>query len=1056
MSAVRYALEHFYYGQPVKDGKPDGELRLLASSPGITPEIVAEAVKLALLPPLVGSSNAVWAIVRGKTIPFIMVQSQIGKANNAMLHYIIMPPDVLRGLGGNLKAMLTLVEDEMPTYSEGEHKLVSLGLPQQGAPTQETQIDSILDLMTYTKNRTSTIETLLSAIVQGVQIVVQGAPRDLQQRAGFIEGLLALLPPPARFGVTFATHSIPSTKIDAQIRFFTDDAPSEDSLVYNWSTAQISGKNVDDEYSKFIVSQLRLDTELVIKQTRALTEVAAWRIKRGDTLAEALGYASHRFAIDNALLNNQPVEASDASKVLAEDPTLDEALKIAYTRHLLAFALALDDMQHAEPIAIMLRQQPELERAIRQQMADAIREGKAQTVYEALAQWLANPLGPVGEEWVTLTHKAGLAAMDQLAKKGDPAATHTFLKQILNAEPGVQVGRIVPKLIELALPLSVRDKSLAETIFLLAVEHVDTETLRKLISSKKFVGQLPPKLSRLIPYLNGEQSGSAPAGLLVEVCDILGDQWKPLLLLRLAEIALLAGRHDLVDTSTLASLAQVATSPQGARHEQVLRWIALNMSGDDMLMLLETPGPRYLLQILLARGAYMELANEMLHQSRMLYPGDLQADYALMVERIFAETKTTIEQAPVALQSIETGGIKSLPLAMAYIGTLESHEWSPALDKIAADVTDTIFNNRNMLEVIPPSALMALFKFQAGRKDVASALRVGGMIPTVAIRKGFDGAAMMSQVYKLLDWEDRAKVAGLELLRRFVRLADSEIAKRAIVRFGKELGQSVRENLEATYFIKKLMGSVDLVDYADFIHVTAEFLYDTMVAYADKNRYPQISGIVSDLQSMPGGLTDDDRRLMAAEILSIGQAVSALNSQARGNRPRNMDEHIDKLLEGNEQPASALDVLRVMGGYFAKGKRFRLKTDQEAHPHPLGERSSTMLKDEVQIVSGVLRGALEAFPPTRKVTSTASVIRAEIESLWGNISLHQQREIVRNLAVDLQRIPELVTAIAEKGDPKVVEANSSQGRSMDTLKQRPKSTLEYYRFVHGYYKSRAR
>jgi hypothetical protein len=1056
VSAVRYALEHFYYGQPVKDGKPDGELRLLASSPGITPEMVAESVKLALLPPLVGSANGSWAIVRGKTIPFIMAQSQVGKAGNAMLHYVLIPPEVLRGLGGNLKALMTLVEDEMTTYTSADHKLNSQPLPQAGPPTSEAQVDSILDLMTYTKNRTSTIETLLSAIVQGVQLVVQGAPRELNQRIGFIEGLLALLPPPARFGVTFATHSVPSSKFDAQIRFFTDDTPPEETLIYNWSSGQVSGKTVEDEYSGFIISQLRLDADLVIQQTKALTEVAAWRIKRGDSLAEALGYASHRFKIDTALVNNQPVEAAETSKVLVEDPTLDESLKIAYSRHLLAFALALGEMQHAEPIAIMLRQQPELERAIQSQLSDAINDGKAAIVYEALSRWLSNPLGPAGEEWVDLTHRAALVNMNQLAKQGDVSAVHTYLKNIQSAEAGTQIKRIVPRLIELALPLSMREKPLAETLFLLAAEHLETENFRKLITSKRFTAQLPPKLSNLLPYLNGDQQGSAPAGLLTSVSGALGDQWKSLILLRAAEIALLAGRHDLVDTSALAALAEIALSSWGAQHEQVLRWIALNMSTDDMLLLLEDPGARYLLQILLARGAYLDLANEMLHQSRLLYPGDLQADYALMVERLFAETKIPIEEAPTALQAIEKSGIKSLPLAMAYIGTLEGHQWSPALDEIGNSVTEAIFNNRNMLEVIPPSALMALFKFHTERKDVAKSLRVGSLIPAVASRKGFDGAAMMSQVYKLLNWEERAKVAGMELLRRFVRQADSETAKRAIVRFGKEHGQPIRDALEATYFIKKLMGGVDLVDYADFIHITAEFLNDTMRAYADKNRYPQISGIIGDLQSMPGGLTDDDRRLIASEVLSVGQTIIALYNQFRNNRARNLEDHIDKLLEGSAQPQNALDVLRTMGGYFAKGKRFRIKLDQEAHSHPLGERSSTMLKDEVQIVTGVLRGALEAFPPTRKVTTPISVIRAEIESLWGDISLHQQREIVRNLATDLQRVPDLVVMIAEKGDAKVVEADSSAGRSLDSLKQRPKSTLEYYRFVYGYYKSRAR
>ena len=44
------------------------------------------------------------------------------------------------------------------------------------------------------------------------------------------------------------------------------------------------------------------------------------------------------------------------------------------------------------------------------QFADAINEGKAGIVYEAISKWLANPLGPVGMKWVELAHRAASGA----------------------------------------------------------------------------------------------------------------------------------------------------------------------------------------------------------------------------------------------------------------------------------------------------------------------------------------------------------------------------------------------------------------------------------------------------------------------------------------------------------------------------------------------------------------------------------------------------------------------------------------------------------------------
>jgi hypothetical protein len=215
-----------------------------------------------------------------------------------------------------------------------------------------------------------------------------------------------------------------------------------------------------------------------------------------------------------------------------------------------------------------------------------------------------------------------------------------------------------------------------------------------------------------------------------------------------------------------------------------------------------------------------------------------------------------------------------------------------------------------------------------------------------------------------------------------------------------------------------------------------------------------MTALASDLHSLPGGLDDKERKIIADEMVSIGQSIVMLYNQQRENKQRNPDEFIDQLVNGTAQPQSALDVLRVMGGYFAKGKRARVKPVETVRLHALGERSANILRDEVQIVSAVLRGGLEAFPPTRKLTVTANDIRAEVESLWGDISLHQQREVVRNLAIDMQRVPDLVLMIGERGDPKATQANSALARSLDVNKQRPKSTLEFYRFVHGYFKAR--
>jgi hypothetical protein len=1057
VSSVNFALDHFYYGQLVRDGKPENDLQLLSQSPGVLQEQIAEAITIALLPPMQGFNKGSWALVRGRQYTsFLLVQSQLGNAGQIILHYVLLSPEVLRSLGGNLKALMPLQEEQMPVYGKpGGALLHPMELATAEPPTMEAQIDEILELMSFTKNKIDTIEALLAAIVQGVPLVVQKAPSELEPKVSFLQGLLALLPPSARFGVTFATHTVPSTQTDAQIRFHSGGKLSRETLVYDWASGNMAGKAVEDTYSRYIVSQLRLDAELVSQQTRALTAVAAWRIKRGEGLADALGYASYRLKLDNALLNKQPVETADVSKVLSEDPTLSDELKVAYTQHLLSFALALGDMQHADPIAVMIRQQPTLESALQAQFSDAINEGKPEVVYEAISKWLANPLGPVGMKWVELGHRAALAHMDAMVKAKDLKAINNFLENIQKADPGVEISRIVPKLVEMALPATILDRDLNLTVFLLAVNYVESDVLRRIISAKKFTEQLPPSLGRLVPYITGEDAGMCPFGLLVDTAESFGENWRDLILIRLGEVAVRSDRPDVVDTSALAAIIQRLSSPWAVQYSQTLCWIAKNASSDENLTQLDPPGPTHLLQILLAYGAYAEVANEMLHQARLLYPGDKQNEYVEMVRQLFAETPLTAAQIPMALETISAAGIRSLPLAMAYIGALEGHEWSSDLDGVAEEANRMLFDTPAILEVIPATAMIALLKFHIKRKDVNSTIRVAGLLPQVAAREGTKGVNLIGRMYKMLDWDDKVRLAALELLRRFVRRATEDDARRAITAYGREFGSPVQQALEATLAMRRLMDGVDLVTYAEFLHIVAQFQYDTVLAYSDKSQIPTLGAVMNALDSLSGGLTDNDRRIIAQEILGLGRAVLVMSDQWRTNAPRDREKHIESLLNGKVDPLSVLDVFWIMGGYITKGKRYPLKLERQGTAHPLGVRSAPMVRDETQIINSLLRSALRAFPPDRKLTLSAESIRAEMDSLWGDISLAKQREIVRDLAIDLQRTPELTTLIASMGGDKALE-DSGAGRKLEDNSQQPKNPLEMYRFVSGYFKARAK
>lgn len=1046
---TQHELEHFYYGQMARGGQPHGAARLLAYSGGVKPDAALELVQQAALPPLEGAGA--WGLLRGRAFPFLLAQAGYGAAGQEMLHVVLMPSDALRGLGGNLDALLALIDAPLPTYDRLGDRLPPLALPAAGPPTPSAQVDHILELMTATRNRIDVIQSLLAAVVQGVPVVVQGAPRELTARVALVKGLLALLPPPARFGVTFATHALPATRLDAHIRFYSDDTPPAEALVYNWPGTHLAGRIPADAYSDFIISQLRLDAELVLRRTQALTPVAQWRIRRGDKLADALAYAASRLALDEALLNNLPVEAGEAARVLAEDPTLDDELRPVYARHLLAFALALDDTRPADPVVPLLCQREDLARETLRNLEDALAAGKAGLVYSTLARWLGGQHAPQDEEWRALAQRAVLAQTEQLTQAGDVQAVRDFLEDTHDAPAALGIDAVAAAMIEQTLPLAVRDRGLAATVFLLAVNHADTDTLRRLLGSRRLLARLPKNVARLAPYLDGSDPTPAPAGLLADVCAGFGDQWEHLVLIRLAEIALLAGRADLLDTAALAKLAAFAATPLGAHYEHALLWLVYNLSPDEMLKTRPADTSRYLLHILLARGAYTELAREMLRQSRLLYPGDGQIDYARVVQQVFSETPIALREVPVALRAIADAGIRSLPLALAGLGALESHGWPPALDDIAADVTAVVLGTPDLLDMVKPSSLLALLKYYSQRQDVAGTVRAASLFPAAAAAQGAAGTAFIAQMYNLLDWNGDLKVARLELLRRYLRLVEPAAARPAMSQL-ERLGDPVRATLDATYSLRRLMDSADFADYARRLHTTAGLLEDAALTYSNRDRIPSSAALLSMLQGLPGGLDAEQYRALAANLLALGRALVRLGEQHQAHAPRDAARHHTRLLAGTDDPLSGVDVLRVLGGYFSREKRYTIKPDQPPRS-PLGQRTAAALRDDVQVAADLLRSLLAAFPPSKAVALTAAAVRAEAESVWSSAPEETQRALVRGLAVDFQRVADLTLMIAEGGDRRAVEENSGLGRKLDSGKQQPRSALEFFRYAYAYFLS---
>lgn len=1024
---------------------PAGEM--LAATPGLTRVHWDEARRLAPLPIPASQEypQGALGLFRGQTVDFILAYTCVTAARQPLVHYVLLTTEALRQAAGRVRLLLPLAQvDALP--DPAEKTLPPQRFTIDAPPTEAEQTGDLLALTLSVRDNFEAIEGMLAALVQGIPLGIVQGPRDLETQLAFLQGLLALLPVPARFGVTFATFVRRPEATPVQIAFLANDAPPEGRLIYDWQASRLIGQPPEDPYSRFIVSQLRLDATVAVQQMVALTRTAAWRLTRGEALADALGYAARRVALDAAVREGQPADSELAAAVLREDPTLSEDLRVFYVRHLLAFVLALEETEPADIVALLARGYLDVAEQTLAMLDDAIAEGKAYPAYRLLARWLANPLGPEGYNWRLRAHQAAAAHLQSLASSRNVPGMIAFLGEVQVAGPTLMIGEAAPRLLEIALPLANESPELARALFVLAAEYLPSAPFQRLLRMVDFVRQLPEPLQTALPHFQPGPPAPAPAGVLVRAAAAFGPDWELLVLARLVEWIVALNRSELIETGVLVRLAALARSERRQRFEVMLRQVVEDLGRPALLVQLEPPGPRLLVEILLMLGDYRQVIALMERVSANLFRGDAQVNFAPWVSEVFENTALQGVDLLNALDTVAELGLKSVPRAMAYRGALVNKAFDPSLKPLLDRLMVALSQDPRLIPLVGYDQALNVLRFYARQQEADSAVRLATSI-TDSLGGAEDGLNVVGRIWSLLNWNKDVRQAALEMLRRYARQASPEQAVRIPVRVGRKLGDRVQEMLQATVTLNIMTGGEGLLSYAHEVHLAAALLCDLAAAY-EKTPYPTLKRLRSDLDALGGGLSEDERRQLSDDLLSIARSVFTLGAdRSRGRGRANVEQ---RLLEGSEAPAAGVDALRWIGGYLAKGDAIPPNLEREAIRHVTGERSANMLYDEARVVRRLLERLLEAFPPTRPPTLTVEAFRAEVASLWESLRLYDQRQIINDFAADAQALATLIGLISDKGDERAVR-DTSLGRDLETARREPRSALEVLRLFSGYF-----
>ena len=1050
-----FQLERVYLGTLVDNRQRiSATPGVIARTPGITPAQVTECVQAARLasPPPADLSEAMPGAIglfRGQTIDFILAKAQPNNAGFAQVLYILVPVDPLRALGGNVMALRSLGMMDMPSFKTVKDNLLPFELRDAAPPSADEQTNALYDLIVYCHDSFSTVEGLLAGLVQGVPLAIVNSPPSLDLRLRFTQGLLSLLPIPARVGITFATHVRDFGATPAQIKFSTQRAAPSGHLIFDWSAGKLLNDAPSDSYSHYMVAQLRLDPSLVVEQTQELSRTTVWRAMHKENLGRALAWVSRRAAIDRTVLDGQPADRDLVASILREDPTLSDDLRLAYARHLLAFALALNEPESADVIPAVAATSPAIASAITDQLTTAIDAGRAAAVYALLDRWLRRIPEASALHWHSILHTAAAKRLTDLLAEGaiDPAIT--FLNDIQAALPSLRFHEIMPSLVRLAQRPARTHARLAETVFLIAADALPAGDLYRLLGDGEFVRQLPPPLQTALSYLQPTPRRGAPPHVLDQGARAFGDGRRMLILTRLAEWAMFLQRPELIDLSALQALLVMAQSPQADRFHNLIQHIVQEFSQISAIQVLDPPGPRILVQLLLEIGHYEDTVALLEFYQYTVFGLERLADFVKLVEELFRMLALPSGEITKALEHLEGSQIRPEPRAMMYCGALQNRQWAADQDYAAHRLTSMIFNDTNLITVIGQENALNLLKFHARPHNALDALRVGAALVEHTLAMGAEGATLLTRMWPLITWDDEVTGVSLELLRRYIRGVPIQHVPSVIRFLESQIGTDFAETLRASYLMRLALDKADLLEFAERIHIAAALFADIAAAYHTSKEPMPNHRLRRDLDTMTGGLSDAERSQLASNILAILHQVFELGHRDTLLK-RNRERIAAQLLENTAAPENGVDLLRFIGGALGDHQRLPLSLERETMAHLFGSRSAAIFLRETDAVTRLLGGLLRAFEDEFACCVTAGALVAELDSLWNTLSLYNQRRIREQFAADCQHLAEVIGIMTERANNRVL-SNNHAGRQLEIGLRQPTSALEALRWIHGYF-----
>ncbi len=913
-------LNYIIYGQRPDSTESSDELGVLAMSESLTKEDAAIWRRLVTLSPMLPDSGqpiAAAGVFKGPEQDFILGRAQVlnGQLDRPLRQAILIPHDVFIQLTSSIRPLFDLLSDPgLPALSDNGLTAVPLPVP-VAPPSPLDERAQLLDrLAQLAGGDQRDLLRLLGAALSDDQLLIRGAPPDFEQRLALMQGLMMLLPTPARRLLTFTTNVLDFQAARARV-VFSDTAGDTTRHVANLASGELPADSVlEHPYVAYLV-ELWQENATGFVPALAEMDADASRLMAGRSLLDGLTAVAERHHIEDRLRRGEPVEAAVLKQLLTSDAPPSGDIRLMAAQNLLDYTLAERDPESVEIVASMIDNESDLSQLLREKLTDAL-QAEPDAVYFFIRTRLSQEVDP---DWLPLLQAAAVIALEVAVSDTDDETLMSWLNLIAREPAGYDLQNVLREGILAAEQRILHDHSMGNELLLFTAKRAP-DLIDSLVDDEAFISTLQPPLGPALrdyePQAVAETieiSRELALVLMARAAQHIAEDERAARVFTPGHIDYLWALHNHENLDDL---------PEDYQPYHIISTLVL-----DGIIRLSVE----VVEVLLARivtGRETELFQQIarhLAQHNRLFPllvnsledSAVSADDTRMLINLLVDSEIITRQ-----QAVNTA-----------LQIVVQREWKRDTLPLVEQVTRLIQQTPAITMPIDIKWQMLELAEQTKTDVIARVMTRRLLAQMEAVEDDAQLIEMLVRLNRVVQWNGNARTHLLNWWRKFTR----EQGLTRLQRFDKLLEgnramEPARATVQTSLAVRRLLGKRTLNEFAETVSEAFSVLQALSDSFDPSGGRQALSfdpqTVRVELEARQDELQPDQRSVLAKNLKELTQIITIMAENRSKSKLMRREDDIERgLFTGEQHPQSAIDMMKWLSGLL-DGMQARAAEDE--------------------------------------------------------------------------------------------------------------------------------